>query len=129
MTEADGQVGLAAAGRAQKDDVVPLTQKAQGMQIADLGLVEAGLKAKIELLERLDRRQPGEFESHGDAAFAAHGHFRREELIQHLDHANLVVSGPFEQSVDAFQRSPQAQVLERVAHARVRKLGHVVTSS
>ena len=52
-----GQVCLAHTRRPQKENIAGLMHEAQRLKLAHLCLVNAGLKAKVELRERLDERQ------------------------------------------------------------------------
>jgi len=51
------------------------------MQVTHLSLVERGLKAKIELLNGLNRGQTGEFEARHEAALASYGRFLGEHPV------------------------------------------------
>ena len=56
--QADGQVGLADAGRAEEDDVLLALNEAELVQRVDLLALDVGLEAEVEVRERLDRREP-----------------------------------------------------------------------
>lgn len=53
QADADGQMGLADAGRADEDDVVAIVDKAEVEQAVDLAFADRGLEPVIELFQRL----------------------------------------------------------------------------
>ena len=67
--QADGQVGLAGAGRAEEHDVVAGGGEVEGAQVGDHLAFEAAGMVEVELLQRLAGGEPGG----ADAAFAAVG--------------------------------------------------------
>ena len=56
--EADRQVRLAHAGRAEKHHVLLALDEAELVQALDLLALDRGLEGEVEVAERLDRRQP-----------------------------------------------------------------------
>ena len=57
--ECDGEVGLAHAGRPQKDQVLPVGDPAHRREFLDLLGVDRGLVGEVEALQCLDEGQPG----------------------------------------------------------------------
>ena len=55
--QADGQVRLADAGRAEEDDVFLALDEAELVQALDLLVLDGGLKREVEVLECLDGGQ------------------------------------------------------------------------
>ena len=58
-SQGDGQMGLAHTRRSQEDDVLGPLDEGQTSQLQDHLAVDCGLEAEVELLQRLDPRQPG----------------------------------------------------------------------
>src|SRR5690606_30847614 len=56
--EADRQVCLADARRSEEDHVLPALDEAELVQALDLLAADRGLEGEVELIQRLDRRQP-----------------------------------------------------------------------
>ena len=78
--EADRQVGLAHAGRAEHDDVVAVLDEVTARQRLDLLLVERRLIAEVEGLQRFDEGEARHAGAHGDVL----GRLRGDLLGQHL---------------------------------------------
>ena len=57
--ERDRQVGLAGAGRAEQDDVLPAVQEVELAEVLDHLLLDRALEGEVELLERLSGREAG----------------------------------------------------------------------
>src|SRR5690606_33872484 len=56
--EADRQVCLPDARRSEEDHVLPALDEAELVQALDLLAAGRGLEGEVELIQRLDRRQP-----------------------------------------------------------------------
>jgi hypothetical protein len=69
--EGDGQMGLADAGRPEQDDILGALDEAQPGELPDLLAVDRGLELEVELVQRLDPGQAGEFEAALDAPLMA----------------------------------------------------------
>ncbi|GAA2406215.1 hypothetical protein GCM10010191_12760 [Actinomadura vinacea] len=67
--QADRQVGLAGAGRAEEHHVLPGGDEVQGAQVRDGLALERALMVEVEVLDRLAGREPGG----ADAGFTAVG--------------------------------------------------------
>ena len=82
---ADGEVGLAGAGRSEEHDVVAAFDEVEGAEVGDDVTLEAALVVEVELLEGLAGREAGGADAElaavglagGDFAFEAGG----EELL------------------------------------------------
>src|SRR5690606_28776573 len=81
---ADGQVGLADAGRAEEDHVLLALHKAQLVQALDLLAPDARLEAEVEALERLDRRQSGGAHGGLEAAVVSEFDLGRQQRFDRL---------------------------------------------
>ena len=51
QAQGGGQMGLAHAGRAEEDHILPVFQEAHGSQLIDLALVDGGLEREIEVVQ------------------------------------------------------------------------------
>ena len=69
MRQADGEVGLAGAGRAEEHDVVAGGDEVEGAEVGDDVALEGALVVEVELLEGLAGREAGG----ADAELAAVG--------------------------------------------------------
>ncbi len=57
--QADGEVGLAGAGRAEEHDVVAGVDEVEGAEVGDHVALEGALVVEVEVLEGLAGREPG----------------------------------------------------------------------
>ena len=57
--QSGGQMGLAHAGRAKEDHILPVFQEAHGGQFVDLALVDGGLEGEIEVVQGLLNGESG----------------------------------------------------------------------
>ena len=121
--QADGEVGLAGAGRAEEHDVVLGGDEVQGAQVGDQVAFEAAGVVEVELLQRLAGREPGG----ADAALTAVGLPGGDLALQAGDQELLVRpglgAGPARRAASTASRSVGA------FSARVRKadLGGQIT--
>ena len=96
----DGEVGLARARRAEKDDVVPSLHEVERAQMGDDVAAQAALVVEVEVLQRLAGREPGG----PDADLAAVGlpcrHLPLEAGGEELLVAPSVGPGPFAETLD-----------------------------
>ena len=53
QAQGGGQMGLAHAGRAEEDHILPVFQEAHGGQFVDLALVDGGLEREVEIVQGL----------------------------------------------------------------------------
>ena len=110
--EADGEVGLAGAGRAEEHDVVAGGDEVEGAEVGDDVAFEGALVVEVELVEGLAGREAGGADAElaavglagGDLAFEAGG----EELLV----GPAVGAGPFGEPLD---RGGQRRCLQRPA--------------
>ena len=53
QAQSGGQMGLAHAGRAEEDHILPVFQEAHGGQLIDLAFIDGGLEREIEVVQGL----------------------------------------------------------------------------
>ncbi len=56
--ERDREMGLAGAGRSQEDDVVRFSDEVELREVLRLRALDRSLEAEVEIIERLDLREP-----------------------------------------------------------------------
>ena len=110
-----GQVGLAHAGRTQEQNVGGFSYEGQVGQLLDLPFVYGGLEAKVELLQGALEGQVGQLGPGGEVALPAGGHFRPQQLSQHLRIGQLLVGGSVEGVVQGFHCLLEAEGLQVLA--------------
>ena len=81
------------AGRAEEDDVVGAFDEAAAGELADDLAIDGGLEVKVELVERLDPREPGLFQTALDAALVSPVPFRFERAGQEAFEIEITLRG------------------------------------
>ena len=121
--QADGEVGLAGAGRAEEHHVVLGGDEVQGAQVRDEVAFEAAGVVEVELLQALAGREPGGADAALTAVGLAGGDFALQAGDQELLVRPGLGAGPFGQPVD---RLAQRRCLQRPGQER--DLGGQVTA-
>jgi hypothetical protein len=85
------------AGGAEKQDVGLVAQVLTGGERLDLPPVGLGLKAPVEVLERLPRGQPGELEHRRDAALILALELAGEQEVEEGERTEGVARGLFDE--------------------------------
>jgi len=96
--QADREHGLADPGWSDQQDVGALVDEPQGGQLADQGLVDAGLGGEVEVGQPPGCGQAGEPEPGGEPAFLGRGDLDGEQRLEGLDQRELADAGLVEQS-------------------------------
>lgn len=79
-----GQVAFAHSGRANKEHVASLADKAAGGQLVDLSAVDRGVEAKVKALQGAGVPKVGRLVAPGDHALVAQVDFVQEEQFEEL---------------------------------------------
>jgi hypothetical protein len=98
--EADGEVGLAGAGRAQEDHVLFAGHEIEGAEVGDGVSLEGALVVEVEVLEGLAGGEPGGFDAALAAVVLAGGDFSFEAGGQELFVGPAFGSRPFPEPSD-----------------------------
>ena len=96
QTESGRQVGLAHAGRAEKDDIFSVPQKAHGSEFINLALVDGGLKGKVKVVQGLLDGESGHLDLLFVGAFAFGFGLFSKDVIENLHNVEFVCNSPFQ---------------------------------
>ena len=92
--QGDGEVGLADSGRTDEDDVLPVVEEAERLEVQHPLPVQARLEGEVESVERLPRREVRELEVHVRGAFVAEPYLLVGEFPEALDERLAVAGSP-----------------------------------
>jgi hypothetical protein len=87
--ERDGEMCLAHPGWSEQDDVLAVSEKAQGRQFLDLLAVDGGLKAEVEVGERLMKGKVCESSLGDETALGSTAGLRLKESVEEVDITQL----------------------------------------
>ena len=124
--EAYGQMSLPDPGRPEQDHVLAAIDEAELVQALDLLALDAGLEGEVELIERLDRGQPGGTHGCPEPTVVAQRDLGAEQLLDGLGRRDRAAVDLGEDAVDGLERARHLQVgqhrTQPVAPARRRRL-------
>jgi hypothetical protein len=83
--EPNGDHGLAGAGLSDQQDVAGVVEEAQRGQFADEFLIHPGLRAEVEILDPVGRRQAGESQQPGVSTCLGCGDLDGEQPLHRRD--------------------------------------------
>jgi hypothetical protein len=121
--ERDRQMGLADPGRAEQDDVLGALDETQAGELAHLPAVDRRLELEVELIERLDPRQPGQLEPALDAPLVPAAPFGFERLGEKALVVEVALGGVLAHAVELGEEMLHLHALEEDGQF------HVATSS
>ena len=113
---ADGQMGLAHAGRSQEEDVGGLGDEGQVGQFLDQPLVDGGLEGEVELLKGTLKGQMGQPGTSGEVAFPTGGYLHAEQFGQQLGIGQLPAGRGVQGVVQNLHGLLEAQGFQVLAH-------------
>jgi hypothetical protein len=87
---------------AQDDDVVSVLDEVAARQLEDLLLVDRGLVAEVEGLQRLDEGETRHGRAHDHVLAGLGGHLFAEDLFQEVGVGGIVGRGLLQQRFQAF---------------------------
>lgn len=100
------------AGWAQEDDVLAMSQEAQGGELLDLFAVDRGLEAEFEVGQSLVEGEVGEPGLGQQAALGAAGGFGLEQPVEEVDIAERVLGRLLADGVQELGHPPQLEPVE-----------------
>src|SRR5690606_11973749 len=101
--KADCQVRLAYSWRAEEDDILPSLHEAERVQTVDLLSLDRGLKAEVEVVERLHSREAAGAHRRLQAAIVSQADLRIEDLADRLRGADLAAVDMGENRIERLQ--------------------------
>ena len=127
--QADGQVRLADAGRAEHDDVVAVLDEVAARECLHLLPVDRGLVAEVEGLQRLDEREARHGGAHGDVLARLGRHLLAEHLLEEVGVGELLRGGVLQQRFEPLATLEQPQLQQHARSSRSSCAGVHATSS
>ncbi len=109
-SQANGQVGLADARRAEDDDVLAMLDEMATGEILQLLFVQRRLVAEVEGVEALDEREARQVGAHGDVLGGLGGDLLGQQLIEKIGIREVPVGGFLQQCFEALLALGQAQL-------------------
>jgi hypothetical protein len=102
-------MALADAGRAEHEDALVARDELAGGEIEDLGLVEFGIEAEVEALERLGGIERGAPQPQAELALGAALDFVMQQHGEEVDEGGLLLDGLTVTDVERLQDAGQAE--------------------
>jgi hypothetical protein len=128
-TEADGQVGLADAGRAEQDDILAVLDEVAAAECLDLLLVERRLLAEVEGVQALHEGEARQVGPHRDVLGRLRGDLFGEERVEEVGVRGLLGGGVLEQGFQAFPALEKPKPLHLFLQALELRGAHADTAA
>src|SRR5262245_42565644 len=126
--EADREMGLPHARRAEDHQVLAVLHEVAGAQRLNLLLVDGGLLGEVEALQALDEGEARELGAHGDMLGRLGSDFLAENLVEEVGVGHLLGGGRLEQGLQALAALEQPQALQALLEALELGGAHAGTS-
>ena len=126
--ERDGEMALAGAGRAEQDDVLAAGEEVELAEVQHVVAADRGLKAEVELLERLSGREAGGLDAALAAVAVAAVDFGLQKRGSELLKAPLIGAGAIGKLRQRAGGGGRLQRPEQVRQLRARP-GHAISAS